>query len=166
MNATVRSVSEQECKRGFFWSVFLPYVKLLFVPDRTQNSTNSVSPGLNISSLQLLSTESVLFCLQCTLDNVESRESFLTEKLNDYVVCMPWHVPMVLREKAKSVLHTLSKHTQLQPPRLSILAKAKLAKMQFGLVKMIKMSSMHELLAWEYLYTFFLAVEFIYLFMN
>ena len=144
-NATVDSVSEQESSLGFFWSTFFPYLKLLFVPNTLQNSTSPCNDP-SISSLQLLSIESVLFSLQCMLNNPDSRQSFLAEEFNEYVVCVPWHVPQELKEKASSFLHVLSTHTQLQPPRLSVLAKTKLAKMQFGLEKMIKMSSLFELL--------------------
>ena len=147
-NATVDSVSEQESSLGFFWSTFLPYVKLLFVPNTPQNSmTPCNEPSKpSISSLQTLSIESVLFSLRCVLNNPDSCQSFLAEELNEYVVCVPWHVPQDLREKASSFLRVLSTHTQLQPPRLSVLAKTKLAKMHFGLERMIKMSSLYELL--------------------
>ena len=144
-NATVDSVSEQESSLGFFWSTFLPYLKLLFMPNTPRNSTTPRNDP-SISSLQLLSIESVLFCLQCMLNNPDSHQSFLAEELNEYIVCVPWHVPQELKEKASSFLRVLSTHTQLQPPRLSVLAKTKLAKMQFGLEKMIKMSSLFELL--------------------
>ena len=123
-------------------------MKLLFVPNTPQNSmTPSNEPSKpSISSLQILSIESVLFSLQCVLNNPDSCQSFLAEELNEYVVCVPWHVPQDLREKASSFLRVLGTHTQLQPPRLSVLAKTKLAKMHFGLERMIKMSSLYELL--------------------
>ena len=67
-------------------------------------------------------------------------------------MCVPWHVPQDLREKASSFLCVLSTHTQLQPPRLSVLAITKLAKMQFGLERMIKMASLYEYIAIRHSY--------------
>ena len=146
-NATVDSVSEQESNLGLFWSTFLPYVKLLFVPNTPQNSmTSSNEPS--ISSLQILSIESVLFGPWCVLNNPDSCQSFLAEELNEYVVCVCHGMFLKISERrhTSSFLRVLSTYTQLLPLRLSVLAKTKLAKMHFGLQGMIKMSSLYELL--------------------
>ena len=59
----------------------------------------------------------------------------LNEGLVDYIVCLPSHVPETLRSKARGLIQLLSSEGNIavHPPRLINLAKAKLAKMYFGL---------------------------------
>ena len=58
---------------------------------------------------------------------------------------MPWNVPKTLQHKARMLISLLAPHIPIEPPRLSILAKAKLAKTQFGLKKMMEIQSVNEL---------------------
>ena len=141
--ATVDVVAKQEYESGCFWSVFLPYIKLFYIPTpffaRTQSSTHAML------QLELLSIETAIFSLQCMLKNADCREGLLKENLNDYIICMPWHVPPSLRSKADNLVSTLGMYTQLQPPKLSVLAKAKIAKMWFGLERMVEVHSAQEI---------------------
>ena len=77
--------------------------------------------------------------------NTECLEGLLKEELNDYIICMPGHVPSQLHEKARTLVTTLGTHVQLQPPSLGVLARAKLAKMHFGLDKMLQVYSIQQL---------------------
>lgn len=144
---THEAVAEQEVNSGCFWSVFLPYVKLAYIPTPSlDNSTKSdYSTNAPLMRLQLLSILTALFGLQCMLFNKESREGLLKENLMDYIICLPWVVPSELTTIAEGTVTSLSAHVQLQPPRLSVLAKAKLAKMHFGLEKVFHLHSIQEL---------------------
>ena len=86
----------------------------------------------------MLSLRTILLSLQNMLGRADHREVLLKEGLEDYVVCMPTHVPLSLREQAKELVRIIG-HIALQPPRLVHLAKAKLAKMHFGMQTIIQM---------------------------
>ena len=58
---------------------------------------------------------------------------------------MPWHVPVVSRDKAVALLRELGRHVRLEPPRLCNIAKAKLAKTHFGLERVAKVTSVGEI---------------------
>ena len=84
----------------------------------------------------------VLFFLHTKVSR-ECHCKLLTEEgLVDFVTCLPWHVDTTSREKAKEMVFELSGHLRLQPPKLSNLARAALAKMHFGLEKVVSVSSM------------------------
>ena len=145
ITATPSVVTEREQENGFFWCIFLPFLKLLYIPTpsfvtRTDCDLDEVS----LSSLWLLGIESAIFGLQCMLANDRCRGGLLKEGLIDYFVCLPGHVPPQLQEKARTLVASLGTHVQLQPPSLGVLARAKLAKMHFGLEKMIHVHSVHE----------------------
>lgn len=72
----------------------------------------------------------------------------MEEGLLDYVVSMPWIFPAHWKERedAHSLVNFLSQHMQLQPPSLINLTKARLASMHFGLERVLKTGSVHEML--------------------
>lgn len=76
----------------------------------------------------------------------------MLEGLLDYTVSLPWIFPhhWQEREDATRLVRFLSQHMQLQPPSLINLTKARLASMHFGLEKVLKTGSVHELLAEVY----------------
>ena len=68
------------------------------------------------------------------------RESLFKESLEDYITCLPAYLPSSpLRDQAKELIKVVGIN-RLQPPKLVNLAKAKLAKMHCGLVKVVTMS--------------------------
>lgn len=137
-NATLDLISSQERKCGFFWSIATPYVRLIYVPlTRHQDEA--------LCSLQTLSLNTALLTLKCMLANTDSRQCLLKEELVNYIICIPWDVSLVHRDKAKQIVAILGQYIQLQPPKLSILAKAKLAKMHFGLERVLQAHSLHDL---------------------
>ena len=215
------TIAKQEYENGFHWVVFLPYVKLLYVPSPRLNSSGNLadpldsstrtvgtaneisrSSGLSVSAhtctddqlnphlkcaecgntgvsmesslsplplgntsvrevppdssiatvtlsnLLQLSTETTIFSLQVIFSNESGRKGLLKNRVFcDYIQCLPSYLSGSLREKAKGLVSLLGAHVQLQPPRLSLLAKARLAKMHFGLERMLQVHSMHELYA-------------------
>ncbi len=98
-------------------------------------------------------------CIQCgifSLSNVllcqETREIYVQEGLLDYTVSMPWIYPphWPERKEAHRLVSFLGQSMQLQPPSLINLTKARLASMHFGLERVIRTDSIHELLAEVY----------------
>ena len=219
--ATPAAIYKQEYESGCFWSVFLPYVKLPYMPrpklnssgnladtpatclispasaitvndrlnspvctdtklnpdpknkmnssakcsndeisvespmsPRMQNDDTSISEETppdsvveTMSNLQQVSTETIVFSLRVMFMNEDSRKGLMKEKLCDFIVCLPSYLPDSLHEKAKELVSMLGAQMQLQPPKLSQLAKARLAKMYFGLERMLQVHSVNELYA-------------------
>eukprot|EP00731_Ephydatia_muelleri_P036072 Em0198g6a len=111
---------------GFVWTTFLPHVRLLYTQEEEIERA---------SALKLCSLEIVLLGLHSMLRRKNHCMVILNEGLVDYIVCLPSHVPETLRSKAQGLIQLLSSEGNIavHPPRLINLAKAKLAKMYFGL---------------------------------
>ncbi len=140
-STTPLQLMQFEEKKRFSWSVFFPYVRLVYSP-------NVPRPGLDppLARLQLLSLEMVLFWLRNTLGQASHREILAKEGLSDYVICLPWFMPEASRDNACALVSVFMGEACVSPPRLSTLARGKLAKMHFGLERVIKAVSGHELL--------------------
>ena len=146
---TPTELMEYEEKRRFSWSVFFPYVNLIYLPSTPLGRAGAAAEehSVLLHKLQLMAIESILFWLHNTLGRESHREILIKENLLDYVVCVPWYVPKALQGKARALISMLASHTPVEPPRLSILAKARLSKMYFGLKKMMEVQSVHEVFA-------------------
>lgn len=183
--AEAEVVAARELHTGTFWSVFLPFVKLLYQPAKDKDDPcvshcsncdgahhclqkvvnnrqhserhepvkeqdekeeeKEGSACVSMTVLQHLSVKSALFALKCMVLNKDNRSGLLSEGLNDYILCIPSHVPAQLRPQAEELVAALASHTRLQPPKLSSIAKAVLAKACYGLEHMIEMTSLQQL---------------------
>ncbi len=115
------------------------------LPQENNPNRTSATGTTDIESLQRYSLEMVLYFLHTKVAR-ECHCKVLTEEgLVDFVTCLPWHVDAASRTKAKDLVSELSGHIKLQPPRLSNLARAVLAKMYFGLEKVVSVDSPVEL---------------------
>lgn len=132
--ATYQAVREMEVKQQYLWSTLHPYVRPIYLPDPPQLASNEAARKLHVLSLQ-----TILLGLQNMLGRDDHREVLCKEGLEDYITCMPTHVPVSLQEQAKELVRIVG-HIALQPPRLVHLAKARLAKMHFGMQTIIQMS--------------------------
>ncbi len=119
--ATYQDIMEGEIKQHCIWTTLVPYVKLLYHP-------SSSSSGLDMLSLQ-----TILLSLQNMLGRENHIKILLSEGLEDFITCSPSYVPESLKPQAKEMVQIVRSGMQLQPPKLVNLAKAKLAKMYFGL---------------------------------
>lgn len=134
--ATHQDLMEGEVKQWYVWSTFLPYIKLVYLPE------SSPSPSCEVTrQLHMLSLRTVLLSLQNMLGRDNHREVLFKEGLEDYVMCMPAYVPEILRGQAKKLVEiAVGWRTLQQPPKLVNLVKAKLAKMHFGLQRVVEMT--------------------------
>ena len=73
-------------------------------------------------------------------------DTLVEEDLLDLLVAMIWNISPESQERAKKVYKEVAKFQQIQPPTLSLLAKAKLAKTKWGLKKMRDVESVSYLL--------------------
>ena len=162
------------------WTTLVPYVKLFYLPkersslsDVSQDTSaeakasgcggndtgkflvykteKSEESSMETSDIRSLSLEMVLFFLLTKVARDCHCKVLTEEGLVDFITCLPWHVDTAFREKAKEIVLELRGHIKLQPPKLSNLARAVLAKMHFGLEKVIAASPM-ELAREIYLY--------------
>ena len=134
----VRAYEEQE---GLVWGTFLPYFRLLYLPNSPRKCSSSTAAKIQVSSVNLL-----LHILLNTLGRMVHIEMLVKEGLLPFMICLPSHVLPTCRETARLVVSEVSSHLQLQPPNLGMLARAKLAKMHFGLDKIISLTSAAELM--------------------
>ena len=132
--ANHKAIMEGEIEHWYVWSTFLPYIKLMYIPEPPQS--------MEMSKLRLLSTELVIFSLLNMLGRENHRKVLVEEGLVDYVTCMPLYVPPSLRGRASELVEmlALSEEVAVQPPTLVSLTKGKLAKMHFGLDTVLKLS--------------------------
>ena len=158
--ADYRVVREHEKKIGFVWSTVLPHVKLAYSPNRACSSATHVhtltdrqsSDVETVRKLQELCVEAGIFSLQNMLSGAPAREILVEEGLVEYVTCLPWCTLPGSRahERARDLVSALRHEMQLHPPRLGTLVRAKLAVWHFGLEKVLRTISVHELLAEVY----------------
>ncbi len=129
-----RTIMEGEIKRWYVWSTFVPYVKLAYIP-------NSPQPEL-MQKLQLLGLRTIVLGLQNMLGRANHREVLVKEGLLDYVLCMPSHVPEGVKPQVVELVGTLVSCGDIlvQPPSLTRMVKAKLAKMHLGLERVLRLS--------------------------
>lgn len=157
------SLSEHEAKEGCFWSVFEPFVKVLYVPNTPVNTsfqkTSCTFPSAAsivedsrqslISKLQLSSIQSALIALHMIILNFEdghkSLDAMQSANLIPYIIAAPSHVPHSLKSQATKLVQCLGQYMHIGPPALADLAKASLAKWHFGLERMLRLQTPHEL---------------------
>ena len=133
--ATYQTLREGEITHWYVWSTFLPYIKLMYFPDSIQERSETMN------RLHMLSLQTALLSLQNMLGRDNHREVLLKESLEDYITCMPTYLPGPLRGQAEELVQVVRGGLlQLQPPTLVNLVKAKLAKLHFGLVRVVNMS--------------------------
>ena len=142
--ADYTEVRQQEFENGYIWSTLIPFVKLVYQPCLDCSTDGSQK------TLQELCIEAGVFSLQNMLSCEASREVLIQEGLVEYVTCMPWYTPRVVRKRAEQLVSMLGKKIQLQPPRLGVMTRAKLATLHFGFEKVFQAVSVHELLTEVY----------------
>ena len=98
--------------------------------------------NLMVRKLHNLGAETALLGLEVMVskDPEEARKRMLEEKILSYALCLPANVTYRIRERANGIVTKLRTHKTKNPvviPKLSIMAKARLAKMHFGLKKVM-----------------------------
>ena len=131
-------IQTYEIKEGLIWESVLPYVTFLYAPDTDIYCILcgvGSAPSL-IVKLRHQACVILLQYLQITLSRQIHVDTLVEEDLLDFLVAMIWNISPESQEIAKKVYKEVAKFQQIQPPSLSSLAKAKLAKTKWGLKKM------------------------------
>ena len=95
-----------------------------------------------VRKLHELGIETALLAMEVMVlkDPVEARKKLTEEKILSYTLCLPANLPYCIRERANVIankLHTCGQDPPYNIPKLEIMAKARLAKMYFGLKKVM-----------------------------
>ena len=134
-------VQNYESNEEFFWGSTLPALTSLYRPDDGQEGYSLV-----FKKVIRLCTLTLLHTLQIILGHQSKLIVLLNEDLYDYVMSLPWIVPSQCSGKAKEVVKEVGKLIQMEPLPLLSLAKAKLAKTEYGLHRVLKAVSISDLL--------------------
>ena len=156
---TPKEIRDHEVKNGYKWSTVVPFVKVAYYPRHNKElsmanhkDTNTYHDGDTTATLDRLAVHCIemgVFSLQNVLQDEEIRDVLVREGLVDYVMSMPWNVPQGSRvhQRARELVTFLGQHMHLHPPSLVNLTKARLASLHFGLDKVFRAFSVHELLS-------------------
>ena len=114
------------------------HVSLLFC--RHGMYTQRVEP--EVRKLHTLGIETALLGLEVMVskDPEEARKKMLEEKVLSYALCLPANMPYRIKDRANAIVTKLRTYETKNPvvlPKLSIMAKARLAKIHFGLKKVM-----------------------------
>lgn len=134
-----------EINEGLIWGTFLPFMGYLYHPLTVPGSSEHASLTSLIANLQLWSVKILIHSFHNALGREEHLKILIREGLLDYFVSLPWYVPDCCADMARNMIRDISKLTQLKPPSLCSLAKAKMAKDVMGLRRMLNMKSMSDL---------------------
>ena len=133
--ATYIALKKGEEEYEQVWATFLPYIRVLYIREPSNLASIKLATQMHHLSLQ-----TILLSLQNMLSCDYHRKVLFKEKLEDYVTCLPAHVPPSLKGQARELVQIIASGLQLQPPTLFNLTKAKLAKMHFGLQDLMNMT--------------------------
>lgn len=133
-------------KYGYICTNLLPAISLPYFSLEPVNPQYNPRHSAMIIKLRELCLEFGVLAIQYELLGEYEKTDLVQNGLLDFVVCLPWVVPAGTKaySRARAVLLYLNERMLLQPPSLINLARAKLAKMYFGLKRTLTLS-VHEL---------------------
>ena len=136
-----------EIKEGLVWGTFIPFMVYLYEPE-VQNTTGpevDINVVHVIQKLQTLSIKVLIHALHNALGRETHVKILLEEGLLDYAMALLWYVPESCTGMVRNMLKDIGKLTQIKPPSLCSLTKAKFAKEVVGLRKVLNMRSVSDL---------------------
>ena len=125
-------IGKLECDENVTWGSFAPLM-YLYEPYISFNSLGKAD-NKRLLSLSHLSIDILLNSLESAVWRKEDVQVLNQEELLDFVVMARWFVPFCSQERARQVVHQLTRVQSLQPPSLSTICKANIAKMKVGLI--------------------------------
>ena len=138
--ATTQKLVYAELKEQYIWETFIPYVRLFYQPPIPTPSNNSMLSTSDCDVLQRDCLHVNLMALHNMLSRENHRAILKREGLLDYITCLPWHLSGDLVESGRELvkLFQFDSRINLQPPSLSNMAKAIVAKYYCGLERVLK----------------------------
>ena len=124
-------IRKLEHKKGVSWNSFEP---LMYLYEPCIRFCMLGEVGKQLESICHLSFDILLNFAEVTVWEKEQVQVLIEQELLDFVVMAPWFVPSCSQERARRVVHQLSKLQSLQPPSLGSICKTKVAKLKLGLI--------------------------------
>ncbi len=138
------TIRNYEINQGLVWGTFLPYMTFLYTPSSVDFNRASENSSL-IIDLHSCAFDILLHCLENALGRKEHVDILIEEELVDFMVVLTWTFSSDSHKRALNIYKEVSNFHQIQPPSLSSIAKAELAKYKYGLKKMRNMKSISHL---------------------
>ena len=132
-NTTYEQVHEAEEKATYFWSTIKPFVRLVYFCYEKHSSSLPANQNQLLKDLYLTSVRAGIFSLQNMSLSEDYKDIIEKEELTDYLTCLPWYVPEVLREDAELLVQLVNMKIKPQPPQLVNIVKGYLASYCFTL---------------------------------
>ena len=142
----IAKIEKSSPRPGLGWATYMPTVRLIYTSPSEGDATGTgptkiVREGHLLEQLKELSFESALFALEMmvTKDPERARKKLLEEKILSYTLCVPANVPVRGLPRANRVVAKLREGVKvpLLIPKLSLMARARLAKTHFGLKRVM-----------------------------
>ena len=126
-NTTFIDVHIAEEQAGYWWSTMKPFVNLVYF--HHDKNTNNFLANQNqvLKDLYLTSIRAGVFSLKTMSLSDIYKDQLEKEELTDYLTCLPWYVPEVLREDAELLVQLVNIKIKPQPPQLVNIVKGYLA---------------------------------------
>ena len=132
-STTYNEVHSAEEEATYFWSTMKPFVNLVYFHYNKHINSLAVQQNQVLKDLYLSSVQAGIFSLQSMCLSDDFKDIIEKEELTDYLTCLPWYVPEVLREDAELLVQLVNMKIKLQPPKLVNIVKGYLASYCFTL---------------------------------
>ena len=129
---TYEEIHEAEKQANYYWYTMKPFVNLVYSHYKDSNSLPAMENQL-LKDLYLTSVRTGIFSLQSMCLSDDFKDIIEKEELTDYLTCLPWYVPEVLREDAELLVQLVNMKIKPQPPQLVNIVKGYLASYCFTL---------------------------------
>ena len=125
-NTTYNEVHIAEEKAGYWWSTMKPFVHLVYF-HYNKHIKFLANENPVLKDLYLTSVQAGIFSLKNMSLSDIYKDIIEKEELTDYLTCLPWYVPQVLREDAELLVQLVNTKIKPQPPQLVNIVKGYLA---------------------------------------
>lgn len=129
--AKAPQIASLEEKYQYNWITVFPFLETLYAPlmDCVKSKSYSIDSDDPVKEkCQYWSTCVAVLSMEAEMSRECNRELLLRQKLLDYVVCLPWEMPGHWKLRCGSVVSHFAKEGRVPIPKLSSIAKAKLAR--------------------------------------
>ena len=126
-STTYDEVHNAEKEAMYFWSTMKPFINLVYFHYDKHINSLAVQQNQVLKDLYLTSVQAGIFSLKNMSFSDDFKNIIEKEELTDYLTCLPWYVPEVLREDAELLVQLVNIKIKPQPPQLVNIVKGYLA---------------------------------------
>ena len=119
--------AEEQAEYHWCWCTMKPFVRLIYFHWNNHVNSLAVQQTQLLKDLYLTSIRAGILSLQSMCLSDDCKDVLENEELTDYLTCLPWYVPEVLREDAELLVQLVNIKIKPQPPQLVNIVKGYLA---------------------------------------